>query len=406
MNTLPPQLSRRAYLRNAAMAMFGLGTAPLWLQRATAASSARPGKVLVNVFLRGAMDGLNAVAPYGEKQYRELRPNLALPSPGQEGGLLRLDDLFGLHPALQPLQALYADQQLAIVHAAGSPDPTRSHFDAQDYMESGTPGRKATRDGWLNRTLAGGASGSPVRAVALQPSLPRSLRGLQPAVAVQSIGNFNVKQKAGMAFAEMYAQSADAALQETSKATFAAVQLLEGLRNQGYQPANGSRYPNSRFGNSLQQIAQMIKAGVGLEVAFTDITGWDTHINQAPALQDLLQDLAAGLQAFGQDLGPARMSDVLVVTMSEFGRTARENGNRGTDHGHANAMFLYGGNVKGGKVYGPWPGLQEQQLYQGRDLAVTTDFRDVLATVTARHLGNPKVEQVFPGYTPQLLPLL
>lgn len=382
--------TRRGFVKNAALAAFGVGAAPAWLTRTAYAAAGRK-KVLVAIFQRGAMDGLNAVVPYGEKRYAELRPTLAI---GRET-LADLDGFFGLHPALKPLVPIWEAKQLAMVHAAGSPDTTRSHFDAQDFMESGTPGRKSTRDGWLNRTLEPQAKPSPVRAVSMGGTLARSLRGAAPAVAVNTIAGFQVRDNAQSEFMSMYSQSADTVLKGTGKETFEAVKLLESInKNKG---AAGVEYPKSRLGQGLEQIATLIKADAGLEVAFADTTGWDTHTGQAVRLEQLLGDFAQSLAAFHRDLG-ARMADVTVVTMSEFGRTAKENGNRGTDHGHANVMFAMGGEVAGGKVYGKWPGLESEQLYENRDLAVTTDFRDVLAAAVQHHAGAAELGRVFPGY--------
>lgn len=386
---------RRTLLRDTALTLFGVGTAPAWLSRAAMAGTARK-RVLVALFQRGAMDGLHTVIPYGEKRYAGLRPTLAVP----RDRLLELDGTFAFHPALRPLLPLWEQKHLAAIHATGSPDPTRSHFDAQDFMESGTPGRKSTRDGWLNRA-AGKGGASPIRAVSMGGTLSRSLRGENAAVAVQSIGSFQVKGGAGNEFLSMYGKSGDAALQGTGKETFAAVRLLETINRSA--PTPEAEYPNSRLGKSLEQIAKLIKADAGLEVAFADSTGWDTHVGQAATLERLLGDFARSLAAFHQDLG-ARMEDVTVVAMSEFGRTAKENGTRGTDHGHANVMFAMGGEVAGGKVLGEWPGLEPEQLYEGRDLAVTTDFRDVLAAAVQRHGGGADLTAVFPGYKPRLFP--
>jgi uncharacterized protein (DUF1501 family) len=295
---------------------------------------------------------------------------------------------------------------MAIVHAVGSPDPTRSHFDAQDYMESGTPGRKATSDGWLNRAIVAGSDKkiSPVRAVSMSPDLPRALRGHNDAVAINNLNDFQVRDPRGaVSFESMYAGTMDKVLNGTGRETFDAVKLMQSIQKQTYTPANGVKYPNGRLGNSMQQIARLIKADVGLEVAFTDVGGWDTHVNevgQRPSqgtLANLLNDFGQAIAAFYNDLGD-RMADVTVVTMSEFGRTARENGNRGTDHGHANMMFALGGDIKGGKIYGEWPGMSEEQLYENRDLNLTTDFRDVLGELVTRHLGNRQIANVFPGY--------
>ncbi len=393
-------ISRRIFLRDSAIAMIGVGTSPLWLERAalavnSTASSGQRKKVLVAIFQRGAADGLNIVVPHGEQRYYDLRPTIAIP----QNQVIDLDGMFGLNPALAPLKPLWDAKELAIVHAAGSPDPTRSHFDAQDYMESGTPGLKATSDGWLNRALpAADGKPSPVRAVSLGPTLPRAMRGSNDAVAVENLNSFNVRDAAAAKSLEaMYAGTGDQVLNGTGRATFEAVALLQSLQKTPYQPADGAKYPAGRFGNSLLQIAQMIKADVGVEVAFADIGGWDHHVQEFQHMPPLLAEFGAALAAFYQDLGD-RMEDVVVVTMSEFGRAAKENGNRGTDHGHANAMFVMGGPVQGGKVYGKWPGLAPEQLYEKRDLALTTDFRDVLSEAVYSHLGNQQIAKVFPGY--------
>jgi uncharacterized protein (DUF1501 family) len=409
--------SRRVFLKGSALAIFGVGSIPAWLSRSVYAADAdkRRKKIMVAIFQRGAVDGLNMVVPFGEQRYYELRPSIAIPKPdGSPNSAVDLDGFFGLHPSLAPLKPLYDAQHLAIVDAVGSPDPTRSHFDAQDYMESGTPGRKATMDGWLNRALLKATGpASPVRAVSLGSNLPRTLRGRNDAVAMNNLNDFQVRDaKSSATFESMYDSSLDTVLHGTGKETFSAVKIMQAVQKQSYTPANGATYPNGRFGQSLLQIARLIKADVGLEVAFADIGGWDTHVNEVgaqPALGQLannLSDFGQSLAAFYQDLGDL-MADVTVVTMSEFGRTAKENGNRGTDHGHANAMFVMGGDVRGGKVYGDWPGLGDEQLYENRDLNLTTDFRDVLGEVVAKHLGNPNLSTVFPGYdTPKFRGLI
>ena len=405
-------VSRRIFLRNSALAMVGVGAAPLWLERAAFAldtGARQRKKVLVAIFQRGAADGLNIVVPHGEQRYYDLRPSIAVPRPtadiAKEDSVIDLDGMFGLHPSLAPLKPLWDQHQLAIVHAAGSPDPTRSHFDAQDYMESGTPGRKATSDGWLNRALPPAeAPLSPVRAVSLGPTLPRTMRGSNNSVAVESLGAFNVRDAAAAkALEAMYAGSGDQILNGTGKATFEAVALLQSIQKTPYQPSGGAKYPGGRFGDSLRQIAQLIKADIGVEVAFADLGGWDHHVQEVGPkasvgqLANRLTEFGGSLAAFYQDLGD-KMEDVVVVTMSEFGRAAKENGDRGTDHGHANAMFVMGGPVQGGKVYGQWPGLAPEQLYEQRDLALTTDFRDVLGEAVFTHLGNKQIDKVFPGY--------
>ena len=393
---------------------------PLWLERALCASDGAGArkKVLVAIFQRGAADGLNVVVPHGEKAYYDLRPTIAIPRPTGDGGkkddaAIDLDGFFGLHPALAPLKPLFDLQHLAIVDAVGSPDPTRSHFDAQDYMESGTPGRKATEDGWMNRALPKAAGKvSPVRAVSLGPVLARAMRGDVPAVAMQSISSSQVRNEvASRQFERMYAAAKDPLMRHAGREAFEVMATMQAIERQPYTPAAGAGYPRGRFGQSLEQIAQLIKSDVGMEMAFADIGGWDHHVNELGArpseglLANLLREYGQALSAFWKDMGD-RMNDVVVVTMSEFGRTAKENGSRGTDHGHANSMFVMGGGVKGGKVYGKWPGLEKEQLYESRDLALTTDFRDVLGELVSRHMGNPTLNGVFPGYDPKFLGLV
>jgi uncharacterized protein (DUF1501 family) len=390
-------LSRRIFLKNSALAMLGIGAAPLWLQRAMYASEtpAQRKKILVAIFQRGAADGLNIVVPHGEKRYYELRPTLQIP----QTAVLDLDGMFGFNPALSALKPIWDAGHLGVIHAAGSPDPTRSHFDAQDYMESGTPGMKSVEGGWMNRALLPvKGPESPLRAVALGASLPRSLRGPNEAVAIESLRSFQVRDaNAAKIFEDLYLSTDDQVLNGTGKETFEAVSILKKVQSTPYSPANGANYPGGRFGDSLRQIAQLIKANVGVEVAFADYGGWDHHVQEMNALPNMLRDFGGSLAAFWNDLGDLR-DDVVVVTMSEFGRTAKENGTRGTDHGHANVMFVMGGPVKGGKVYGKWPGLADHELYEHRDLAVTTDFRAVLGEVVANHIGNKEVGKVFPGY--------
>jgi uncharacterized protein (DUF1501 family) len=403
-------ITRRVFLRNSALTIIGTTAIPSFLTRAALGAS-EPGtrpKRLVVIFQRGAADGLNIVVPHGERSYYAMRPTINIP----RKNVLDLDGFFGLHPSMASLQPLWNARQLAIVHAAGSPDPTRSHFDAQDFMESGTPGLKATTDGWLNRALHSlPASGdkSAFRAIALGPALPRILSGAEPAVAVNNIRDFGVGGRNPNAtplsntFEAMYAQSVDTVLHGTGQETFDAVKMLKSADPAKYEPAPGADYPRGRFGESLKQLAQLIKANLGVQVAFADIGGWDHHVNEGSIqgqIANILRDFSQSLSALWIDLGDLA-EDTIVVTMSEFGRTARENGNRGTDHGHANVMFVMGGPVKGGRVYGQWPGLEQSQLHEGRDLAVTTDFRQVLGEAVARHLGNSRLEQVFPGFENQ-----
>jgi len=402
--------TRRVFLRNSALAVVGTAAVPSFLTRAAfgAVDAGTRNKRLVVIFQRGAADGLNIVVPHGESQYYAMRPSINIP----KKSVIDLDGFFGLHPSLAPFQPLWQQRHLAVVHAAGSPDTTRSHFDAQDFMETGTPGVKITEDGWLNRSLrnlAATQQTSPFRAIALGPSLPRILSGSEPAVAMNNINDFSVGGKnpkgspAANAFEAMYDHSSDTMLHGTGEETFDAVKMLKSADPGKYTPDPNANYPKGRFGDSLRQLAQLIKANLGVQVAFADIGGWDHHVNEGAVegqLSNVLGDFSQSIAAFWTDLGDLG-EDTIVVTMSEFGRTARENGDRGTDHGHANVMFVLGGPVRGGKVYGRWPGLDQSQLYEGRDLALTTDFRQVIGEAVARHMGNKNLQQVFPGFDNQ-----
>jgi uncharacterized protein (DUF1501 family) len=401
-------ITRRIFLKNGGLALVSLGFAPEFLARTVAAAGAAKRRVLITIFQRGAVDGLNMIVPFGERAYYTSRPSLAIERPGTgPDAALDLDGFFGLHPRLAPLKPLYDARQLAIVHACGSPDGTRSHFDAQDYMESGTPDLKSTRDGWLNRYLA--VSGtceactvSPFRAVAMSPQTPRILDGGAPAIAMASLGDFTVRASGSSAerLEALYRTGSADLVHASGREMFEAIKMLRSANPQRYRPENGAEYPRSPFGQRLLEIAQLIKAGVGMEIAFADVGGWDTHVNQGASTGQLaarLRDFSQSIAAFVRDLGP-RMNDVVVLTMSEFGRMARQNGNGGTDHGHAGAMFVIGGGVHGGRVHGRWPGLEREQLYEGRDLALTTDFRAVFSEVITKHLGATSLDAVFPGY--------
>lgn len=404
-------ITRRLFLRSSGLGLVSFGLAPRVLVRALEAAEPGAFRKLVVVFQRGAMDGLNAVVPFAENAYRAARPTIAVAEPRGGGRVgesaLDLDGFFGLNPALEPLLPLWQEGALAAVHAVGSPDPTRSHFDAQDFMESGTPGLKSTRDGWLNRTLRAVPEprATPLRAVALTPTLPRSLAGAAPAVALARLSQFRLSPAAGGAsvatdFKGMYAGAVESALHGTGQETFEALESLKALQPAAYRPAGGARYPRGRFGDALRQVAQLFKADLGVQLAFVESTGWDHHAAEGGAFGQLanrLRELGGGLAAFHRDMGRA-MDDVVVVTLTEFGRTVRENGNRGTDHGHGSVAFVLGGPVRGGRVHGRWPGLGADRLYEGRDLAVTTDFRDLLGEILARHLRVTDLPAVFPGH--------
>ena len=404
---------RRCVLKSSGLALFGLGFAPGFLRRALAQTGAARRRVLVAIFQRGAVDGLSMVPPAAEAAYFAARPGIAIPPPGAaEGAALALDGHFALHPALGGLAPLWNAGSLAIVHAVGSPDPTRSHFDAQDALDAGTPGVKSTPDGWENRALrslpAAGASG--LRAVALQPNLPRSLAGRAPAVAMGSLGDFGPRAGRSDPAAERlfreYAEAADPALRTTGHDAFETLRILREADAGAIAPSPGADYPAAPIGQRLKQIAQLIKADVGVEIAATDCGGWDTHAGQGAArgaLASRLSELGGALAAFATDLG-GRMADVCVVTMTEFGRTVRENGTRGTDHGHGSVMLVLGGSVKGRRVVARWKGLEERNLFEGRDLAASTDHREVLSEVLTKHMGiaDADLGAVFPGFASSL----
>ena len=415
-------MNRRVFMKSGAMALVTIGLSPSFLRRAAyaaellggAAARGGRGKTLICLFQRGAADALNVLVPHGEEAYYRFRPTIAVPRParGADIGAIDLDGFFGLHPSLAPFKELWDRGMLAPVHAVGSPSSTRSHFDAQDYMESGTPDLKGTRDGWLNRYLAtrgtceacAPRAASPFQAVAMGPQTPRALAGPAPTVAMNSLEEFTVRAadpSLERRIEALYRTGAADVVHAAGGEMFEAIRILKAANPQRYLPQNGADYPRSPFGQRLLQIAQLIKADVGLEIAFADVGGWDTHVNQGAAngqLANRLGDFARSVAALVTDLGD-RMSDVVVLTMSEFGRTVRQNGNAGTDHGHAGSMFVIGGPVNGGRqIYGRWPGLEAEQLYEGRDLALTTDFRAVFGEVVSKHLGSAKLERVFPGY--------
>lgn len=430
-----PLISRRFFLKQGGLAFAALGSGgilgPGFLRASALADSPRTSssgrKVLLCVFQRGAADGLSMLIPHGDPAYYKLRREIALGAPGSSSGsdekALPLDDTFGLHPALAPLREFYLAGELAVLPACGNPEASRSHFEAQDLMESGVGADKRLLTGWLNRLIgccpqdqANRATRSTLRALALANELPRSLQGPAPALAIGDLDRVglppwpvsiktdrnNTFDPAGQ-LNKLYAGAGGDLIEDAGREGLAALAMLEKIKTQNYQPSHGAEYPGHSFGKSLRQVAQLIKADVGLEVAFVQLGGWDTHINQGAAqgpLAGRLRELAGGLSAFHQDLGP-RMSDVLVLTMSEFGRTARQNGNRGTDHGYGTTFFALGGNVRGGRVLGQWPGLETENLHEGRDLAITTDYRNFFAEACLRHLGLPatRLPLVFPGHT-------
>jgi uncharacterized protein (DUF1501 family) len=396
-------ISRRYFLKSGAVAFASFASAPPFLVRTALAQENRAHEkdhpIIIAIFQRGAADGVSMVVPFGDPFYASVRPQIAIPQPSSSGDerAIDLDGFFGLHPSLVSLKQIYDEGHLAIVQAVGSPDSTRSHFDAQDYMESGAPGNKGVSDGWLNRYLQSNREqdASAFRAVALTPTMPRSLAGSASALSMQSVSGFGIH--GGRSSPEIEAVFAD-----LYKDTFDAVKTLRNATEKEYTPAAGVQYPKTPFAQSLQQIAQLIKSNVGVEVAFAEVGGWDTHANQGSSrgqLANQLRNFGEGLAALYRDLGD-QMRNVVILTMTEFGRAIRQNGSGGTDHGHASCLFVAGGPVKGGKVYGRWPGLAPEQLYQGRDLALTTDFRNVFSEILVKHMGAKDAARVFPNFNP------
>jgi uncharacterized protein (DUF1501 family) len=392
-------ISRRVFLRGAGLAAVGVGFHPSSLM-VRAAEAAAPGrKVLVLVFLRGGADGLNMVVPFGDSRYYDLRGAIALP----RAEVASLDGYFGLHPALAALKPLYDGGRLAFIHAVGHYGLTRSHFDAQDFMETGTPGDKSTATGWLDRGLSRLPGDEVTQAVAFSAQLPRSFLGPEPVLVAQNLTSFDLRARSWRAEAEqrlrpMYAAQ-DNAIGKMGQDTFAAMDAVLRTPALSAAPAHGAAYPVSSIGSSLRQAAQIIKADLGTRCIFVNVPGaFDTHANQAPANTVEFTRIGEGLAAFAQDLGPA-LDDVLVLVTTEFGRAAYVNGSAGTDHGSAFCVTVLGGGVRGGRVHGRWPGLARTELYQERDLAVTTDFRDVFAEAARVQLGLD-ASALFPGYTP------
>ncbi len=410
--------TRRGFLKAGGLAVFGIGLGglPTFVTQA-AAQIKQPGlfkrrKTLVCIFQRGAMDGLMAVTPFTDEHLKVARPTLFM-SPAKTGGkksLIDLDGKFGLHPSMAGFESVFKDGRLGIVHGIGSPNSTRSHFDAQDYMESGTPFNKGTASGWLNRAvgLLGHDAATPFQAVSLTSSLPRSFYGDNPSVAINNLQDFNIQMRgnptganmAAKSFEDLYDQTAQGLLKDTGKESFEAMNMLKKLDTKNYKPANNAVYPNSSLGNSLKQMAQLIKMDVGLEVAFAESGGWDTHFNQGTdtgIFSRNVNDLSESIMAFWTDMGTLQ-DDVTVMTMTEFGRTVKQNGTGGTDHGRGSCNFILGNDVLGGKVHGKMNELAKENLEDGRDLAVTTDFRSVFSEVADKHLGINKDGVLFPDW--------
>lgn len=409
--------TRRGFFKQGGLALFGisLGGVPSFVARAADSnkiqSPYKKKKVLVCIFQRGAMDGLMAVTPFTDEYLKAARPTLFMSAAKDQKSspLIDLDGRFGLHPAMKSFEPFFRDKRLAIVHGIGSPNNTRSHFDAQDYMESGTPFSKGTPSGWLNRAVGLlGHDATPFRAVSLTSSMPRSFYGDNPSVAISNLQDFAIQMRgnpmganmAAKSFEDLYDKTASGLLKETGKESFDAVKMLQKADTKSYIAENNAVYPATALGNSLKQIAQLIKMDVGLEVAFAESGGWDTHFNQGTELGVFARnvtDLSNSITAFWNDMG-AYQDDVTVMTMTEFGRTVHQNGTGGTDHGRASCNFILGNNVNGGLVHGKVNTLAVENLEDGRDLAVTTDFRAVFSEVADKHLKINNDNILFPEW--------
>lgn len=410
--------SRRGFIKAGGLALFGIGLGGIPGFLAEAVAATRPlglfnrKKIMVCIFQRGAMDGLMAVTPFTDDYLKNARPDLFMTAAkgAKNTPLIDLDGRFGLHPSMAAFERVFREKRLGIVHGIGSPNNTRSHFDAQDYMESGTPFKKGTESGWLNRAvgLLGHDGATPFQGVSLTSSLPRSFYGDHPAVAISNLQDFNIQMKgnlngvnmAAKSFEDLYDQTSSDLLKDTGKESFEAIKMLQKTNTKNYKPSNNAVYPNTALGNALKQIAQLIKMDVGMEVAFAESGGWDTHFNQGTdtgIFARNVNDLSNSIMAFWTDMGTLQ-DDVTVMTMTEFGRTVKQNGTGGTDHGRASCNFILGNGVSGGLVHGKVNTLAVENLEDGRDLAVTTDFRSVFSEVAGKHLNLHNDKVLFPEW--------
>jgi uncharacterized protein (DUF1501 family) len=409
--------TRRAFIKSGTLAAIGvgIGAVPAFAVRAVESflgkqKTAGKKKVLICIFQRGAMDGLMAVTPFNDPYLKAARPGLFMTAArnGNANPLIDLDGRFGLHPAMAAFEPLFRQGQLAIIHGVGLTNATRSHFDAQDFMETGMPFEKGSSSGWLNRACGLlPKEASPFRAVSISGTLPRSLHGDYPTIAVENLSDFKLRNKrsainlTAQSFEDLYDETTSGLLQQTGKETFEAIDMISKLDLNNYKAANGSVYPKSPLGNALKQLAQLIKTDVGLEIGFAESTGWDTHFNQGTINGPFARhatDLSQSIAAFWADLGADWQEQVVVMTMTEFGRTVRQNGSSGTDHGRGSCSFLLGHDIRGGLVHGMVPVLSEDLLEDKRDLPVTTDFRSVFSEIVSGHLSLPKTDVLFPGW--------
>ena len=402
-----PSMTRRRFLALGGVAFAGWGLAPSWVRAAaTAARGAK--KVLIVLFQRGAADWFNIVPPYADPAYRKARPSIRIQEPGRDEGALDLDGRFGLHPRLAPLLPLWKEGRFGMVNATGSPEATRSHFDAQNYMENGTPGLKSTQDGWFNRALAAGrVPKGALTAVAIGGRTPLMMQGAYPIMALSSVDQLNGDGAAAESFESVYDEAVDALLSGPARELGGARKAVSGLPKADARAVEKAGYPKGRLGRDFFEVARLIKANVGLRAGYLEADGWDHHYDEGSTQGQLarrLDELGGSIAAFYQDLG-AESENVLLLTMTEFGRTLEENGNGGTDHGHGSAMALFG-PVKGGRIHGRWPGLDPSALHESRDLAVTTDYRAVVGEILRGHLGVADLSAVFPGAADAPLGLL
>lgn len=415
--------NRRAFMKNGAMALFAtsIGGVPSFIanaaERNKIISAYKKNKILVCIFQRGAMDGLMAVSPINDIHFKNARPNLFMSPAKLEGASFDLDGQFSLHPSLNKFNDLFKEKRLAILHGVGSPNTTRSHFDAQDFMETGTPFNKGTESGWLNRAIGLlGHESTPFSAVSLTPTLPRSFFGSNEALAINNLqdfalkipGNNNFSKNTAASFEDLYDMTSSEILNKTGKDSFEAIKMLKEKNINSFKPKMGIVYPNSPLGNALKQIAALIKMDVGLEVAFAESGGWDTHYNQGTingSMARNLNDLSESMNAFWNDIEPYQ-DEVTLMTMTEFGRTVHENGTGGTDHGRASCMFVLGNDVNGGKVYQNISGFDKALLEDGRDLPVTIDFRSAFSAVASHHLKIVPGNTLFPDWNGQSIQIM